>query len=145
MATGKKTAAASTSDVQHMPTRPLSPHLFLYRFGYTMALSILHRITGIALAVGFLVLAWWLVSLAAGHDTYQGTVAILGAGLVQVLLGLWLFAFVYHFMNGIRHLCWDFGWGLEKHQARRSAAVVVAAVVVVSAFLVLHFFVLGGA
>ena len=128
-----------------MDQRPLSPHLFVYKFAYTMALSILHRITGIALSVGFLVLAWWLVSLAAGGETYRSTVAILGAGFVQVLLGLWLVAFVYHFANGIRHLCWDFGWGLEKAQARRSAAIVVAAVAVIAAYLVLRFFVLGGA
>jgi succinate dehydrogenase / fumarate reductase, cytochrome b subunit len=118
-----------------MTQRPLSPHLTIYRFAYTMALSILHRITGLALAAGFIVLVLWLAALAGGTRVYSCFLWLVGSWPFKVLLGLWLVAFVYHFANGIRHLCWDAGKGLEKAQARRSALVVVIAVVVVSLLL----------
>lgn len=111
-----------------MPARPLSPHLSVYRFAYTMALSITHRIAGVALAVGLLVLAAWLLSAATGADSYAATVAVLSHWTFKTLLVAWLLSFLYHFANGIRHLLWDAGVGLEKAQARRSAAVVVVAV-----------------
>ncbi len=111
-----------------MPARPLSPHLSVYKFAYTMALSITHRITGVALSLGLLVLAVWLLSAAAGADSYAAAVAVLSHWTFRVLLVSWLAAFLYHFANGIRHLLWDVGVGLEKAQARRSATVVVVAV-----------------
>jgi succinate dehydrogenase / fumarate reductase cytochrome b subunit len=125
-----------------MPARPLSPHLSIYRFGYTMALSIAHRFTGTALAVGLLVLAAWLLSAAAGAESYASTVAVLSHWFFKVLLIAWLLAFLYHFANGIRHLLWDAGIGLEKAQARRSAAIVVVAVAIA---LVICLYVLFGA
>lgn len=112
-----------------MPARPLSPHLSVYKFAYTMALSITHRITGVALSLGLLVLAAWLLSAAAGAGSYATTVAVLSHWIFRVLLVAWLAAFLFHFANGIRHLLWDAGVGLEKAQARRSAAVVLIAVV----------------
>jgi succinate dehydrogenase / fumarate reductase, cytochrome b subunit len=123
-----------------MANRPLSPHLTIYRFAYTMALSIAHRITGVALSVGLVVLVAWLVALAAGADAYAGYLQFVGSWPFKVLLGLWLVAFVYHFCNGIRHLFWDAGKGLERAQARRSARIVVVAVVVVSALLLVALF-----
>jgi succinate dehydrogenase / fumarate reductase cytochrome b subunit len=118
-----------------MAHRPLSPHLTIYRFAYTMALSIVHRITGVALAVGLIALVLWLAALAGGAEAYAGFLGFAGAWPFKVLLGLWLAAFVYHFFNGIRHLLWDAGIGLERAQARRSATIVVVAVVVVSLLL----------
>jgi succinate dehydrogenase / fumarate reductase cytochrome b subunit len=112
-----------------MPARPLSPHLSVYQFAYTMALSITHRIAGVALSLGLLLLAAWLLSAAAGPDSYAATVAVLSHWIFRVLLVGWLAAFLYHFANGIRHLLWDVGVGLEKAQARRSATVVVVAAV----------------
>jgi succinate dehydrogenase / fumarate reductase cytochrome b subunit len=113
-----------------MNQRPLSPHLGVYKFMYTMALSILHRIMGVALSVGFLVFAWWLMALAQGPQSYVDAVEILRSGPFKLLLGGWALAFIYHFCNGLRHLLWDMGVGLEKHQARRSGAFVVIATVV---------------
>jgi len=115
-----------------MKSRPLSPHLGIYRFGYTMSLSILHRMTGVALSAGLLVLAWWLLSLAWGEAAYQRLVAGSGAVLLRVALALWLVAFLYHLANGVRHLFWDAGLGLERAQARRSAKIVIAVVAVAS-------------
>jgi succinate dehydrogenase / fumarate reductase cytochrome b subunit len=107
--------------------RPLSPHLGVYKFMYTMSLSILHRITGIAAAVGFLALVWWLMALATGPDAYARAMHLLGSPLAKLLLVGFTFSFVYHFCNGIRHLVWDTGRGLERAQARRSGSLVVVA------------------
>ena len=108
-----------------MRARPLSPHLSIYRFMYTMALSIAHRIAGIALSVGLLLFAYWLMAAASGEQAYAAALGILSTPVVKVLLAGWLFAFVYHLCNGIRHLTWDAGIGMEKHEARRSAVVVL--------------------
>lgn len=128
-----------------MAHRPLSPHLTIYRFAYTMALSIVHRITGLALAAGLLVLVFWLMSLAGGQESYRGFQQFAASWLFQLLVALWVIAFVYHLANGIRHLFWDAGIGLERAQARRSAGVVIAAVVLISALLLLAIFGRGAA
>jgi succinate dehydrogenase / fumarate reductase, cytochrome b subunit len=119
-----------------MPPRPLSPHLGVYKFMYTMSLSILHRLTGIAASIGFLLFAWWLMALATGHDAYQRVMGVLLSPLGKLLLVGFTFAFVYHFCNGIRHLVWDTGRGLERAQARRSGALVIIAAVLITALVV---------
>jgi succinate dehydrogenase / fumarate reductase, cytochrome b subunit len=144
MATGNATAVAWISSfVSRMRPRPLSPHLSLYRFGYTMTLSILHRMTGLALSAGMLMLAWWLVALAWGESVYRPLTGGAGAMMLRVVLALWLVAFLYHLANGIRHLCWDAGLGLERSQARRSARLVVVVVAIAAAALVYAFFIRG--
>jgi succinate dehydrogenase / fumarate reductase cytochrome b subunit len=97
----------------------------VYRFLHTMALSILHRITGLWMALGLCTLVYWLASIAAGEDAYGRASTLLGAWYFRVLLLLWLAAYCYHFVNGLRHLAWDAGFGLEKLQARRTAKVVI--------------------
>ena len=107
--------------------RPLSPHLGVYKFMYTMSMSILHRITGCASMVGFLLFVWWLMALASGPAAYAAIMRTLSSPLAKLLLVGFTFSFVYHFCNGIRHLVWDTGRGLERAQARRSGAFVVVA------------------
>jgi succinate dehydrogenase / fumarate reductase cytochrome b subunit len=123
-----------------MPTRPTSPHLTVYRFMYTMAQSIVHRITGVVQAAGLALLAWWLMALASGPQAYAQARVVLGSPLVKLLLIAWLLAFVYHLCNGLRHLLQDAGWGLEKAQARRGAWITLAAVVIVFVLLGLSLF-----
>lgn len=118
-----------------MARRPLSPHLFIYRFAYTMSLSILHRITGLVLAAGLPVLALWLAAVASGETAYARLTTGVTGSVLKVLLAGWLASFVYHLANGIRHLLWDAGIGLERREARRSAAIVVAATVLVTVLL----------
>jgi succinate dehydrogenase / fumarate reductase, cytochrome b subunit len=108
-----------------MPPRPLSPHLGVYKFMYTMSLSILHRITGLAVTLGFLLFAWWLMALAGGPETYARVMHFLDTPVAKLVLIGFTFAFVFHFCNGIRHLVWDTGHGLERAQARRSGALVI--------------------
>jgi succinate dehydrogenase / fumarate reductase, cytochrome b subunit len=110
-----------------MRERPLSPHLSVYRFMYTMALSIAHRITGVIQSVGLLLLAWWLMAAAGDAAGYETAMTVLGSPLVKLLLAGWLLAFVYHLVNGIRHLSWDAGIGMEKPEARRSASIAIVA------------------
>jgi succinate dehydrogenase / fumarate reductase cytochrome b subunit len=119
-----------------MPQRPLSPHLGVYKFMYTMTLSILHRITGVAASAGFLLFVWWLMALATGHDSYQELMSLLHAPVVKLLLAGLTFSFVYHFCNGIRHLVWDTGHGLERAQARRSGYLVITVSLLLTALLV---------
>ena len=121
-----------------MNQRPLSPHLGVYKFAYTMSLSILHRITGCAAAVGFLVFVWWLMALASGPRAYASAMSCLSTPLAKVVLVGFTFSFVYHFCNGIRHLVWDTGHGLERRQARASGAVVILAALVITAVVILY-------
>jgi succinate dehydrogenase / fumarate reductase cytochrome b subunit len=124
-----------------MRQRPLSPHLGVYKFAYTMATSIAHRASGIVLSVGLLALAGWLIAAATGPEAYAIAVALLGGVFGQLLLAGWLVAFSYHLFNGLRHLNWDLGRGLEKPEARRSAAIVViATLLLAAAFIYVAFF-----
>lgn len=123
-----------------MAARPLSPHLGVYRFAYTMSLSILHRAAGLGLSVGLVVLAAWLLAVAEGEAAYRRFTAFMGLGLLKLVLALWLLGFVHHLANGVRHLFWDAGMGFERAQARRSAALVVAFDVVAALVLLYVFF-----
>jgi succinate dehydrogenase / fumarate reductase cytochrome b subunit len=106
--------------------RPLSPHLQIYRWQLTSVMSILHRATGIALSVGALYLAVWVMCAAAGPRAYAVFQDFNTSILGRVVLGGWLFSGFYHLCNGIRHLFWDAGYGFELKDAYRSGWIVVA-------------------
>lgn len=127
-------------------TRPLSPHLQVYRPMYTMVLSISHRISGMFQSVGLVLLAWWLVAAASGPAAYATAGKVFGNPLVKLLLAAWAVAFWFHLFAGIRHLVWDAGYGFDKPSARRSGRAVVVATVLASLFtLALAWRHLGGA
>lgn len=128
-----------------MTSRPLSPHLFIYRFAYTMATSIFHRATGLVLAAGILLLVAGLASLASGPQAYERFAAVAASWPVKVLLGLWVASFCYHLANGIRHLCFDLDLGFERAQARRSAKIVLIVTILAAAALIYLFFFRGAA
>jgi succinate dehydrogenase / fumarate reductase cytochrome b subunit len=108
-------------------SRPLSPHLQVYRFEWTMALSITHRITGVGLAVGTLLLAWWLIAGAAGPEAFARAQNFIGSGFGLLLMFGWTWALFYHLANGIRHLVWDAGYSFELKNAEKGAYIVAAA------------------
>lgn len=112
--------------------RPLSPHLQVYRPQLTSVLSILHRITGIGLAVGTLLLVWWLIAAAAGPTAFDTVQNFIGSIIGRLLLLTWSFALYYHLCNGIRHLVWDVGKGFELGTAYASGWLVVAAAVMLT-------------
>lgn len=104
-------------------SRPLSPHLQIYRFSLLMASSIMHRITGSALYVGTLILVAWLMALASGPEAYAlfSKVALNPLGLL-VLFG-YTWALMQHMLGGLRHLIWDTGAGLSVASAKRLAGM----------------------
>lgn len=107
--------------------RPLSPFMLgqYYRFQFTSLLSIIHRITGVGLSVGTLLVAGWLIALAAGPQVYGQFAVHLTAWYGQVLLFGWTWALMYHLGNGIRHLFWDIGWGFDIKVAEKTGYAVV--------------------
>ena len=109
--------------------RPLSPHLQVYRPQITSTLSILHRLTGIALAAGTLLLTWWLAALASGPEAFAAAQDFIGSLIGRLMLFGWSFALFYHLCNGIRHLAWDAGYGYEINTATRTGWLVVAGAV----------------
>jgi succinate dehydrogenase / fumarate reductase cytochrome b subunit len=113
--------------------RPLSPHLSIYRWPVTMASSILHRATGMAMAAGFIVYVGWLFDAASGPEIYAQFVGAMDTTIGCVLLVGWSYAFFYHLSNGIRHLVWDTGRGLEKEQATASAWFVIVTSIMLTA------------
>lgn len=109
--------------------RPLSPHLQVYRPQLTSITSIAHRITGIGLSAGTLLLVWWLVAASIGPDYFALVSGVMGSIIGQLIMFCFTFALMYHLCNGIRHLFWDAGYGFELETAYKSgyAAVIGAA------------------
>jgi succinate dehydrogenase / fumarate reductase cytochrome b subunit len=119
-----------------MPDRPLSPHVWMYKFKYTLFTSILNRVTGCALTAGLLILVYWLMALASGAESYSKAVVVLSHPLFKLIYAGLTFTFSYHLMAGVRHLVWDTGRGLEKRQSQQSAWLIGALSVVLTFVLV---------
>ena len=115
------------------PYRPLSPHLQIYRWPLAMVISILHRITGIALAIGAVLLIVVLISVAAGPTAYEAIQSCISSMVGQIFLFLWTIALFLHLTNGIRHLFWDAGCGFEINTTRNSGIFVLLATAVLTA------------
>ena len=110
-------------------TRPLSPHLTVYRWPVTMTMSIIHRITGGALYVGTLLVAWWLVAVATSEAHFAFVDWLVGSWFGLLVLIGYSWALFHHMLGGVRHLIWDTGAGLGKEPASRLAwATVVGSV-----------------
>lgn len=112
--------------------RPLSPHLQIYRPQITSVMSILHRLTGIAIYFGMIVLAWWIVNAIYYASFGQGNTNNFLWGLFSTYLGKlmifgWSIALFYHMFNGIRHLTWDAGCGYELNSVTYSGITVLVA------------------
>lgn len=107
--------------------RPLSPHLQVYKLPLTAVLSITHRITGVGLAVGTLLLTWWLVAAAVGPAAFAHAQGFIGSFFGLLLMFGWSAALYYHLCNGMRHLVWDAGKSLELVDAERANRVVIIA------------------
>jgi succinate dehydrogenase / fumarate reductase, cytochrome b subunit len=110
--------------------RPLSPHLQIYRWQLTMFMSILHRITGVALSIGGLMVAWWLVAAMMGEGAYNIARDFAASPLGLFMLFGWSFCLYYHLFNGIRHLIWDTGRLFKIENAYRAGYFVLFLTVV---------------
>ena len=115
--------------------RPLSPHLQIYRLPLPALLSITHRMTGVVLSTGTVLLALWLIALAQGPETFATAMMIISHPLGHIVLFGYSVALFYHMCNGIRHLNWDRGSGLEIEAVYRSGKITIAAAVCLTAAL----------
>ena len=123
-----------------MNERPLSPHLQIYKVELPMMLSGLHRITGIALSVGSLLLVAWIESAVYSAEAFATLSRFLGGFIGQLILFGWTFSLIYHSVSGVRHLLWDTGRLLEVKQIYSSSKIVLAITIV----LTLLAWILGG-
>jgi succinate dehydrogenase / fumarate reductase cytochrome b subunit len=112
--------------------RPTSPHLQIYKLQLTSVTSILHRITGVVLAIGTLALVYWLVAAAISEQSFDTAEAIAGSWIGRLALFGWTLAFFYHLANGIRHLGWDAGVGFELSATYRNGWIVIIATVILT-------------
>ena len=129
-----------------MAERPLSPHLQIYRPMLTMMMSIAHRLTGMALYAGSLLVAWWLVATASGEEAYALYQAVAGSILGQIVLVGFTWALLHHAIGGIRHLIWDAGRGYGLRQVEWMARLTLALSVLGTALVwVLAYAYAGGA
>ncbi len=107
--------------------RPLSPHIQIYKPQITSMLSISHRVTGVALALGTPFLVWWLIAAATGPSAFATAQAFFGSWIGLLLLFGWTFSFFFHLCNGIRHLAWDTGYGFDLRTTYATGLLVLAA------------------
>jgi succinate dehydrogenase / fumarate reductase cytochrome b subunit len=112
--------------------RPLSPHLSVYRLPLAAILSITHRITGIGLTLGILLLTWWVAAAAYGPDAYAVFTGVMGSFIGYLLLLGFSVSLFYHLCNGIRHLFWDAGMNFEIAETNRGNMIVLAGTVILT-------------
>ena len=105
--------------------RPLSPHLDIYQYQITWTVSIMHRITGVAMTLGLILIVAWLVAAAFSPELFSLIDGVLRSWIGMIIIFGSLWAFWFHFLNGIRHLFWDLGYGFNLSTVWRSGWVVV--------------------
>ena len=110
--------------------RPMSPHLQVYRPQLTSVLSIMNRVTGMAISAGTLLLVWWLAAAATGPQAFDRVQWFIGTPVGLFVLFGWTAALFYHFYAGIRHLAWDAGYGYELKNVHMTGWLTMAATVV---------------
>jgi succinate dehydrogenase / fumarate reductase cytochrome b subunit len=104
--------------------RPLSPHLQIYKPIPTMVMSIVHRITGAALAAGTILLAWWLIAAASGKPYFDWVSWLFGTWIGLIVLFGYTWALIHHMLGGLRHFMWDMGHGFDKHFTTKVARIM---------------------
>jgi len=124
--------------------RPLSPHLQIYRRTLTMALSIIHRATGVALYFGTLLLVWWLIAAASGPAAYAYVQAFAGSFIGRLILFGYTWALVHHAMSGIRYLVWDLGYGFKPAEREWLTRAALVAGIVITVLLWIIAYAIGG-
>ncbi len=106
--------------------RPLSPHLQIYRPTLTMMMSVAHRMTGMGLYFGTLILAWWLLAASSGPNAYSAVEGFIGSLFGRLILFGYTWAVIHHMLGGIRHLIWDMGYGFGPHEREWLARATLA-------------------
>ncbi len=126
--------------------RPLSPHLQIYRPMLTMMMSIAHRISGVGNAIGFVLLAWWLLAITSGPETYTTVNGFFASIFGRFLLFMFSWGLIHHMLGGIRHLIWDTGCGLDKQSIEIFAwGTIIGSTVLTLALWIAGYWLRGGA
>lgn len=129
----------------HLKQRPLSPHLTIYRPMLTMMMSIVHRVTGMALYFGMLLLAWWLVAAASGLNAYAGVQWFMGTFIGRLVLFGYTWALMHHMLGGVRHLIWDTGRGFGPSEREwLTKATLVGGIALTIVVWIVGYFVMNG-
>ena len=115
--------------------RPLSPHLTIYRPQWTSVISILHRVTGVGLALGAMLVVWWFLAAATGPEAFASADGFLTSWFGHLILLGSTWALCFHFLNGIRHLWWDTGRGFDLEQVELSGKIVAGGSVVLTVLI----------
>ncbi len=118
--------------VKNKDKRPLSPHIGIYKPQITSILSISHRISGFALYIGAVVLAWWIIANIYGYASCINS--LVASGMGRAFLMLWSAALFYHMLNGIRHLFWDMGKGFEIRTVNITGILVIVGTILMTVF-----------
>ena len=117
--------------------RPLSPHLQVYKPQMTSTMSILNRITGVALTVGLFMFSAWIISAALGADAFGQFHSFAYSWIGKVMLFGWTFALMFHLLNGVRHLVWDTGRSLSLKGAYQTGWIVIIGTIIASVFIII--------
>ncbi len=113
------------SEPSQVKQRPLSPHLQVYRLPMTAKMSISHRITGVILTAGLVLLAIWVIAAGLGEDRYNQVMELIDTPYTKYIFVVWAFVLFYHMGNGFRHVLWDIGFGLNEKSAQRTGTLVL--------------------
>jgi len=125
--------------------RPLSPHIQVYKFMLSYVMSGFHRVSGLALYFGVLLLAWWLVAAAAGPNAYGNFEWFIGSWIGKLVLLGYTWALLHHLLGGIRHLIWDLGYGFEPSEREFLAlATIVGSISLTVLVFVVGYLAMGG-
>jgi succinate dehydrogenase / fumarate reductase cytochrome b subunit len=133
------------ADSRARAARPLSPHLQIYRWTWTMAMSVFHRVTGAALYLGTLLLAWWLIAAASGPQAYAGVEWFMASIIGRLILFGYTWALIHHMLGGIRHLIWDtlHGFGPQERE-QLARATLYGSVILTVVLWGVGYLVMGG-
>jgi succinate dehydrogenase / fumarate reductase cytochrome b subunit len=133
------------TDIKAPVERPLSPHLFIYKPMLTMLMSVAHRITGVGLYFGTLLLAWWLLAAATSPNAYAGIGSFMSSFVGRLILFGYTWALMHHMLGGIRHLIWDMGRGFGAYEREWLAiASLVGSISLTIVIWVLGYLFMGG-
>ena len=135
---------AGTTAAARRP-RPLSPHIQVYKFMLTYVMSGFHRVTGLVLYFGFLLVAWWLIAAASGPNAYGYVEWFMGSLIGRLVLLGYTWALLHHMLGGMRHLIWDLGYGFEPNEREFLAlATIVGSITLTLIVWVVGYLAMGG-
>jgi succinate dehydrogenase / fumarate reductase cytochrome b subunit len=124
--------------------RPLSPHLQTYRFTLTMAMSIIHRITGVALYFGTLLLVWWLIAASSGPAPYSHVQAFTSSFIGRLIVLGYTWALLHHLLSGIRYFVWDLGFGFKPNEREALTWIALVGGIALTVLLWIAGYAIGG-